>query len=103
MNTSTIKLLSLAAFLTVAGALSAATITWNGNVNSNWTTAGNWSSGSVPTSSDDVVINNGSASNQPVLNGNFTYNSLSISAGELEMLGYTITATTLTFTGGTVK
>lgn len=103
MNTSTIKLLSLAAFLTIAGALSAATITWNGNVNSNWTTAGNWSSGSVPTSSDDVVINNGSASNQPVLNGNFTYNSLSISAGELEMLGYTITATTLTFTGGTVK
>lgn len=37
--------------------LSAATNTWTGSVDSNWSTAGNWSTASVPGTSDDVIIN----------------------------------------------
>jgi hypothetical protein len=38
----------------------AATITWNGT-NGNWNTAANWSTGTVPTANDDVVISAGTA------------------------------------------
>ncbi len=103
MNTSTIKFFALVCLLVIGGGLFAATVTWNGNTNSNWGTASNWSTNSVPTSSDDVVINNASAGNQPVLDANRTINSLSVSAGTLELLGNTITANSATFTGGIVK
>lgn len=103
MNTSTIKFLFLGAALFVVSQVSAATITWNGNTNSDWGTASNWSTNSVPTSSDDVVVNNGSLSNQPVLDANRTIASLSLSAGTLELLGNTLTMTSVSFTGGTLK
>jgi len=32
------------------------TVTWTGTLNQSWTTAGNWSSNSVPTSVDNVLI-----------------------------------------------
>jgi len=43
--------------------------TWTGTVSTDWNTAGNWSKGSVPTSTDYVVIPN--VSNKPIIgNGN---------------------------------
>ncbi|WP_371420653.1 autotransporter domain-containing protein [Tardiphaga sp.] len=35
----------------------AATLGWNGSISSDWFTAGNWSSGTVPTASDSVTMN----------------------------------------------
>lgn len=35
----------------------AATCTWIGGTNNDWNTAANWSTGTVPTGADDVVIN----------------------------------------------
>ena len=32
--------------------------TWNGSSSTDWNTAANWSTNSVPTSSDDVIIPN---------------------------------------------
>lgn len=37
--------------------VAAATLGWNGSVSSDWFTAGNWSSGTVPTASDSVTMN----------------------------------------------
>ena len=39
---------------------------WTGSVNHNWTNSGNWSLGSVPISSDDVIIPGGTP-NQPFI------------------------------------
>ncbi|MBI3098396.1 MAG: hypothetical protein HYY93_09170 [Planctomycetes bacterium] len=47
-----------ALLLTAASSAQAATITWSGGSSSSWTDAGNWDFG-VPTSGDDVVINDG--------------------------------------------
>ena len=44
----------------------AATVYWNGSSNTSWNNAGNWSMGSVPGISDDVVING--ATNMPDVN-----------------------------------
>ncbi len=35
----------------------AVTCTWVGGTNNDWNTAANWSTGTVPTAADDVVIN----------------------------------------------
>ncbi len=43
------------------------TYNWTGNTNSDWQTTSNWSSGVIPTSSDDVTIPNGRP-NYPVIN-----------------------------------
>ncbi|MBK7872229.1 MAG: hypothetical protein IPJ74_16920 [Saprospiraceae bacterium] len=41
--------------------------TWTGNTNTNWNDIGNWSLGTVPIASDDVLIPN--VSNDPVIMG----------------------------------
>lgn len=48
-----------------------ATATWTGTVSSSWNTGGNWSTGAVPTSTDNIVIDS-NASNSTVLDTNFT-------------------------------
>jgi hypothetical protein len=48
-----------------------ATATWTGAVSSSWNTGGNWSTGAVPTSTDNIVIDS-NASNSTVLDTNFT-------------------------------
>ncbi|WP_226789111.1 T9SS type A sorting domain-containing protein [Polaribacter porphyrae] len=57
--------------------------TWNGNTSTNWTTASNWSAGSVPVSSDNVIIPN--VTNKPVINASTSAetNSLTIEASSL--------------------
>jgi uncharacterized delta-60 repeat protein len=44
------------------------TITWNGNTSNDWHTASNWNTGTVPTSSDSVIIPAGALPNEPSIN-----------------------------------
>jgi hypothetical protein len=48
-----------------------ATATWTGTVSSSWNTGGNWSTGSLPASTDNIVIDS-NASNNTILDTNFT-------------------------------
>ena len=104
---------------------------WNGTTNTDWSTASNWSTGSVPTASDDIII--GDKSNDPVIGsgvdvcgaltiqsgGKLTVNNgsnkltaasltlnsgaeIDISNGELECTGKFDHDGTLTMTGGTL-
>lgn len=45
--------------------------TWTGAVSSSWNTGGNWSTGSVPASTDNIVIDS-NATNGTILDTNFT-------------------------------
>ncbi|KAA9040603.1 hypothetical protein FW778_00750 [Ginsengibacter hankyongi] len=77
--------------------------TWNGSVNNDWNTAGNWTPGNVPTSSSNVIINNASTSYQPALAGNVNIASLTMSAGILNLNNFTITCSgNAVFTGDSV-
>src|SRR5207253_9673736 len=85
---------SRVAFLVVTGLLllwpasatPACTVTWIGGVDGNFGTAGNWSTGIVPGSTDDVCINATTTTNPAavadtytvVLNGNFSVHSLTL-------------------------
>ncbi|WP_405562693.1 lamin tail domain-containing protein [Polaribacter sp. Asnod6-C07] len=55
------------------------TNTWTGATDTSWTTASNWSLGTVPGSGDDVQIIN--TTNQPTTSGAVTVNSISIASG----------------------
>lgn len=48
-----------------------ATATWTGAVSDSWNTGGNWSTGSLPTSNDNIVIDS-NAANNTVLDTNYT-------------------------------
>ncbi|MEK8181260.1 hypothetical protein WMW71_13010, partial [Flavobacterium buctense] len=52
--------------------------TWTGSINTDWTTASNWSCGAVPTSATDVTIS--SASNYPEISTNVSINSLTLAS-----------------------
>jgi hypothetical protein len=56
-----------------------ATVTWDGSTDTDYGTAANWDTGSVPTSSDDVIIAN--VSNDCVLDGSRSVNSFVVQAG----------------------
>ncbi|RLD49370.1 MAG: hypothetical protein DRI94_11295, partial [Bacteroidetes bacterium] len=64
--------------------VSTVTISWTGAVSTNWQTAGNWDSGTIPTSGEDVTIP-GSLTNYPVINNGISTialcNNLTIDAG----------------------
>ena len=61
------RFVTFAAFLALLATAAAAQNNWTGAVSSDWGTASNWSLGSVPTSSVDVVIPN--VTNDPSTNG----------------------------------
>lgn len=63
-------------------AFGATTFTWQGDVSSNWSVAGNWDLGLVPSSIDSVVIPDvtGSAGVQPILTAAVTVNNLTVQA-----------------------
>lgn len=103
MNTTFTKSILLAVLCTFLSNVDAATITWVGNTSNDWNTGSNWSSGSVPTSSDAVVISNASASNQPALDANRTIVTLDLSAGTLDLRGFTLNLTSCSFTGGSLN
>ncbi len=94
-----------------------AALTWTGVISTNWSTAGNWSSGTVPTSADDITIPANVASGRyPVVStaaanaktitlaaGAGTQPSLTVSANTLTVAGnFTINAGTVTHSGGTI-
>ncbi|MEX1002507.1 MAG: hypothetical protein WDZ35_10375 [Crocinitomicaceae bacterium] len=83
------KLSTLFTFLALTSILFAQTVNWNGQINSDWNEAGNWSGNTVPISSDEVVI--AAASNTPVLASDVSVQSLTIdSAAHLSLGIYTI-------------
>lgn len=54
---------------------------WEGDVSTNWHTAGNWNNNSIPTSSTDVVIPAGTPYSPSINSANAYAKSLSISSG----------------------
>ncbi len=54
-------------------------VAWLGTTNTDWNTASNWSSNTVPGSTDDFLIMN--VLNRPVFDGNLTVNNMSIASG----------------------
>tara|TARA_R100000700_G_scaffold14930_1_gene20886 strand:- start:195 stop:2168 length:1974 start_codon:yes stop_codon:yes gene_type:complete len=56
-----------------------AVVTWTGSTDTDYGTAGNWDTGSVPTSSDDVVI--ADVTNNCVLDGTRSVNSFTVLSG----------------------
>ncbi|MEO8199826.1 MAG: hypothetical protein ABI679_04820, partial [Gemmatimonadota bacterium] len=59
--------------------------TWTGAVSTDWNTAGNWSTGSVPTGTDDVTVPN--VANQPLVGATSQVHDLSISTGAVLTIG----------------
>lgn len=58
------------------------TYTWVGNVSNDWYTAGNWSSGFVPSIANNVIIPSVTAPNQaPVITNSAEANSVNLSSG----------------------
>lgn len=67
MNKKQIVLVSILALQIISSSYSA-TITWTGSEDTDWHKKCNWSSNTVPTCSDDVIIPSGTA-NKPVISG----------------------------------
>jgi len=55
-------------------------ITWNGNINNDWATADNWSTGSVPSTDANVEIPSG-LTNYPTASGAVTVNTVTMASG----------------------
>ena len=53
--------------------------TWTGTTNSDWNTGSNWSTGTVPTSSNNVAI--AATTNQPVISAAANCNSITLNSG----------------------
>jgi hypothetical protein len=104
MNTRNYKILSLT-FTLMLGivAASAATITWTGSSNTNWSTGSNWTGNAVPGQNDDVIINSGAA-RYPVLSANIYIRSLTMNAGTVNTNGYQFrTRRDFNLNGGTMN
>ena len=88
---------------------SAYTFTWTGGTNTAWSNSGNWSvsgtgsGNTTPGSADNVIISNGSLTNQPVMSANVSVLNLTMSNGSLDLDQYTLTVlANASLTGGTV-
>jgi hypothetical protein len=83
----------------------AVTYTWNGSVSSAWNVNANWTPATgFPVSGDIVNLTSGSAPNPCILNSDRTIMTLNISAGMLNLNGFTLTLTSaFSSTGGTVQ
>src|SRR3989344_7268127 len=64
-------------FLFTPSSALAATVTWDGGSSGSWNTAANWSNDIVPTSSDDVTIDNTAVTTS----SNISFSSLTIGSG----------------------
>ena len=77
----------------------ATSYTWTGTTSTAWNTSTNWSPSGVPSTSDNVTINQASG-NQPTLDTVRTITNLTLSRGTLDLGGFTLTSTgTLSVTG----
>src|SRR5262249_12463853 len=74
------------ASLVVSTPVSAASVSWNGSVSSDWNDANNWTPVGVPASSDDVTIS--SSTNEPSITiADVTVRNLFIGSGRTLTLG----------------
>jgi len=92
----------LAALVLPAGA-SAATVRWTGGTDTHWGTKANWDTGNLPTSSDDVIIDNTSTRNPTVDAGGADSACGPCAAKSVTLSGskqLTIAAATLNVTNG---
>lgn len=98
-----------ATVMTHAGAAPSVT-TWTGNVSTNWNTAGNWGTNSVPTSGDNVKIPTGRSRYPKIQTGTSRCKSLTIDtnatvtvdSGTLEIAGAVTNHGTLDAENGTI-
>ena len=75
--------------------------TWVGGASGSWSTASNWSKGTVPSSSDDVVINSGSS--VTISTGTLSIHSLTL-GGTLELQsGTSLTLANASTVSGTLQ
>ncbi len=66
---------------------SAANLVWNGQVDANWNTLGNWSAGYLPNATDNVTITKTGGGSNLVLETSPTVNNITISANNTVSLG----------------
>ncbi len=75
---------------------------WDGSSSTAWATAANWTPSGVPAGSDDVTIV--SAGNNPILSGNASVKSLTITSGTLDLNGFTLSLNkNLILSGGSAE
>ncbi len=74
-------------------------VTWTGAVDAQWSTAGNWNSGKLPSSADSVVIP--ATSRDPVLSANAVAGAVNVTGGTLALNGDTLAVTRTFATTGT--
>lgn len=84
---------------------SAATITWLGGTNNNFNTAANWSSGTVPTSADNIVFDNTAIGASKVLNNDVAslgVGSITFSGTNSSFYNFTIGGNPMSLSGGII-
>ena len=64
-------------FLFTPSSALAAAVSWDGGASGSWNTAANWSNDSIPTSSDDVTIDNAAVTTS----SNISFSTLTIGSG----------------------
>ncbi|NEI71715.1 autotransporter domain-containing protein [Rhizobium lusitanum] len=82
-------LIPISACLTSAAAV-AASLSWTGGVDSNWNNAGNWSTASVPSSADSVIVDGGSPAPEIIAGTSASAGNLTVGLdgdGALTVLG----------------
>ena len=65
--------------------------TWNGSSSTDWNDAANWTPNNVPSSTGNVIIDNASLSHYPLLPAHVSIRTLTMSAGILNLNGFTLT------------
>lgn len=74
------------------GATISSTFNWSGATDTDWNTTSNWNLGSVPSTTDDVVIPSG-LTNYPTISSAVTVNSITINSGASLIANASITGT----------
>ena len=65
--------------------------TWEGDVSADWNTAGNWNTGAVPGTGDNVTVPAVTGPNvPPQLTSNVTVNRVTVDGGSLDLNGFTL-------------
>jgi outer membrane autotransporter protein len=77
------------------------TTDWFGGADTNWSNGGNWTS-STPSAADTANLTGVAAPNQPSLTASSAVNILNQSGNTLTLGGFTLTATTVNLSGGTI-
>lgn len=103
MKTIFKSLLLIAIISLTSTNLFAGIVIWKGSNSNVWTANANWAGGNRPGINDDVIIEAGST-NEPVLNANVSIKTLTISGGNLNLNGYTLTVVGASvISGGTIS